>query len=64
MRIAKFKEGIRVIGIGRNNKGLIATVIGTNVHTPTRNDVMVKYYDNSGFLSFDSGPESAWEVIA
>jgi len=64
MRIAKFREGQKVVGSGRNNKGIIATVINTNVHTPTRNDVMVKYYDNSGFLSFDSGPESTWEVIA
>ena len=64
MRSAKFKNGTKVIGVGRNNKGFVATVTNTNVYGPTRNIVMVKYYDQSGLLSWDSAPEETWEVVA
>ena len=62
MRIAKFREGTQVVGIGRNNKGLVATVIGTNDWCNRENEVHVKYI--SGVTCFEAGKESTWEVVA
>ena len=63
MRIAKFREGQKVVGIGRDNKDVIGIVSATSVYTPSENKVWVKFYNRSGFLSWESGGESTWEVI-
>ena len=63
MKIAKFREGQKVVGIGRDNNGLVGIVSATSVYTPSENKVWVKFYNRSGFLSWESGGESTWEVI-
>lgn len=58
---AKFNEGTQVIGIGRNNRGLVATVTGTNVWCAGENEVHVKYMN--GVMCFETGKESTWGLF-